>query len=139
MNSVLMLCYYFPPLSGGGVQRSSKFVKYLPEWGWRPVVVSVEPNRRNSLEYGVDASLLSDVGKETEIYRGRSFEFASLYYLFHKARVRGALLELEYMVPLLGEDYKIGWYRSARAQASRRIAKGGTEKGAQLAVGSRFP
>jgi hypothetical protein len=38
---VLMLAYAFPPLGGAGVQRTLKFVKYLPEHGWDPTVVTV--------------------------------------------------------------------------------------------------
>ena len=36
-----MLAYAFPPLGGAGVQRTLKFVKYLPEQGWDPTVVTV--------------------------------------------------------------------------------------------------
>ncbi|MBC7186510.1 MAG: glycosyltransferase family 4 protein [Calditrichaeota bacterium] len=39
---VLFVAYYFPPLGMGGVQRAAKFVKYLPEFGWEPVVVTVK-------------------------------------------------------------------------------------------------
>ncbi len=38
-----MIAYYFPPLGGGGVQRSAKFAKYLVRSGWRLEVVTVEP------------------------------------------------------------------------------------------------
>jgi glycosyltransferase involved in cell wall biosynthesis len=37
---VLVLAYYFPPLGGGGVQRTLKFVKYLPTAGYDPIVVT---------------------------------------------------------------------------------------------------
>ena len=36
----LVIAYFFPPLGGAGVQRTLKFVKYLPEFGWRATVVS---------------------------------------------------------------------------------------------------
>jgi glycosyltransferase involved in cell wall biosynthesis len=36
-----MLAYAFPPLGGAGVQRTLKFVTYLPEHGWDPTVVTV--------------------------------------------------------------------------------------------------
>lgn len=59
MRRVLFLAYYFPPLGGGGVQRSLKFVRYLPEHGYEPVVVT-GPGRQRT-EAPVDASLgLSD-------------------------------------------------------------------------------
>jgi glycosyltransferase involved in cell wall biosynthesis len=43
MKKLLMLCYYFPPLGMGGVQRPAKFAKYLPQFGWQPTVVTVLP------------------------------------------------------------------------------------------------
>ncbi len=39
-KSVLILSHVFPPSGGAGVQRVLKFVKYLGEFGWRPVVVT---------------------------------------------------------------------------------------------------
>ena len=38
MRSVLMISQKFPPFSGVDVMRVSKFVRYLPEFGWRPIV-----------------------------------------------------------------------------------------------------
>ena len=43
MKRLLFVTYYFPPSGGPGVQRSLKFVKYLPEFGWRPTVLTVRP------------------------------------------------------------------------------------------------
>ena len=40
MRRVLFLSYYYPPLGGAGVQRSVKFVRYLPEHGYAPVVLT---------------------------------------------------------------------------------------------------
>jgi glycosyltransferase involved in cell wall biosynthesis len=37
---VLFIAYYFPPLGGGGVQRSANFVRYLPDHGYDPVVLT---------------------------------------------------------------------------------------------------
>lgn len=36
----LMLAYGYPPTYAGWTERSVKFVKYLPEYGWTPVVVT---------------------------------------------------------------------------------------------------
>jgi glycosyltransferase involved in cell wall biosynthesis len=38
--NVLVIAYYFPPMGLSGVQRTLKFVKYLPEFGWRPIVLT---------------------------------------------------------------------------------------------------
>ncbi len=39
---VLMISCAFPPTGGPGVQRSAKFAKYLPEFGWTPTVWSAD-------------------------------------------------------------------------------------------------
>jgi glycosyltransferase involved in cell wall biosynthesis len=42
-RNVLVIAYYFPPMGMSGVQRTLKFVKYLPAYGWTPTVLTVEP------------------------------------------------------------------------------------------------
>jgi len=38
---VLMVAYHFPPLRGSsGVQRTLRFCRYLPEFGWTPLVLT---------------------------------------------------------------------------------------------------
>lgn len=38
MRKILVIAYYWPPAGGPGVQRWLKFVKYLPEFGFEPIV-----------------------------------------------------------------------------------------------------
>lgn len=38
-RKVLFIAYYYPPSGGAGVQRTVKFIKYLPTFGFIPVVV----------------------------------------------------------------------------------------------------
>src|SRR4051812_3012819 len=40
MKKVLIVAYYFPPSGGPGVQRVLKYVQYLREFGWEPVVLT---------------------------------------------------------------------------------------------------
>ena len=35
-----MICYYYPPMNTGGVERSVNFARYLPESGWSPIVLT---------------------------------------------------------------------------------------------------
>ncbi len=35
-----MISHAFPPVGGSGVQRTAKFAKYLPQFGWKPIVWS---------------------------------------------------------------------------------------------------
>jgi glycosyltransferase involved in cell wall biosynthesis len=39
MRSTLIITYNYPPRGGGGVQRTVKFAKYLPEFGWQPTII----------------------------------------------------------------------------------------------------
>jgi glycosyltransferase involved in cell wall biosynthesis len=59
MNKVLIVTYYWPPSGGAGVQRWLKFSKYLPEFGWEPIILTVDP------EYATypfrDDSLINDI------------------------------------------------------------------------------
>jgi hypothetical protein len=43
MKKVLIITYYWPPSGGAGVQRWLKFSKYLPQYGWQPVILTVDP------------------------------------------------------------------------------------------------
>ena len=60
MNKVLVIAYYFPPLGLSGVQRTTKFVKYLQDFGWEPTVLTVG----EIAYYAKDVSLLHDLEKE---------------------------------------------------------------------------
>lgn len=68
MRRVLVLAYHFPPVGGGGVQRSLKFVRYLPEFGWQPVVVTGCAGRRDRWT-PADDSLSEEVPAGLEIVR----------------------------------------------------------------------
>ncbi|PSQ95848.1 MAG: group 1 glycosyl transferase [Bacteroidetes bacterium SW_9_63_38] len=75
---VLVLTYYFPPSGGPGVQRMLKFVKYLPDFGWMPSVLTVQdgayPER--------DPSLGDDVPSEVPVHRTASWDPYQLYARF---------------------------------------------------------
>ena len=50
MKNVLFIVYYFPPMGGSGVQRPLKFVKYLREFGWNPIVLCPEPGAYHTFD-----------------------------------------------------------------------------------------
>ena len=77
LKRVLIISYYWPPSGGAGVQRWLKFVKYLPQFGWEPVVLTVDPAKASYPQK--DDSLLHDVSPNTLIVRTSSFELYSLY------------------------------------------------------------
>ena len=63
---VLMIAYYFPPLSGSGVFRSIKFAKYLQSFGWHPTVVSTNPHPRMHL---VDQTQIAEIPSDVDVIR----------------------------------------------------------------------
>lgn len=66
MPKVLIIAYYFPPLGMGGIQRIAKLVKYLPQFGWQPTVITV----KDIAYYAKDVSLLRDVDSARVIRAG---------------------------------------------------------------------
>lgn len=69
-KKVLIFTYYFPPAGGVAVQRFLKFSKFLPEFGWEPVIVTVKDG---SYPY-YDESLLSQVSPQLQVHRTKTFE-----------------------------------------------------------------
>lgn len=70
MKKVLIVAYMFPPIGGIGVVRPVQFAKYLPDFGWEPVILTVAQTD----EYMVDASLLQELPATLQIHRSRSWE-----------------------------------------------------------------
>jgi len=73
MPKVLMIAYHFPPVGfSSGVHRSLKFTQYLPENGWDPVVLTVNPGAFER----VDDSQLKDVPASVPVIRAFAFDCA---------------------------------------------------------------
>ncbi|MBP5318917.1 MAG: glycosyltransferase family 4 protein [Paludibacteraceae bacterium] len=77
MKNVLIVTYYFPPSGGSGVQRWLKFVKYLPAFGIRPIVLSVDPAQASYAQ--TDESLLGEIPAEAVVCRSETHELYGLY------------------------------------------------------------
>lgn len=78
MKNLLIIAYYFPPSGGPGVQRVLKHVQYLPEFGWKPIVLTVS----NGQFPARDESLLAKVPGDVPVYRSHIYEPYDLYRLF---------------------------------------------------------
>lgn len=79
MKKVLIITYYWPPSGGPGVQRWLKFVKYLPEFGITPLVLTVNDN--DAVYPQLDTTLASEVPPQAEIYMAKA---SSLVYNLYK-------------------------------------------------------
>lgn len=47
---VLMVAFHFPPSGAVAAQRAHKFARYLPEFGWEPIVVARRPDPLQPLD-----------------------------------------------------------------------------------------
>lgn len=63
MKKVLFIDYFFPPLAADW--RGTAFVKFLPEFGWKPIVLSAD----ESVSYDKDYDLLREIPADIEIHR----------------------------------------------------------------------
>lgn len=132
MKKVLIITYYWPPAGGPGVQRVLKFVRYLPHFGWQPIVLTVKHG-----EYpGLDPGLEKQIPGECQVYRTDIFEPGQLYRRFVGMKAGEHIpvavlteqqtgwkkrlanwVRLNLVIP----DAKIGWKPYALKQGSRLI------------------
>ncbi len=68
MPKALIVAYYFPPIGGGGTQRTLKFTRYLPDFGWEPYVLTVK-NRKHVVS---DESLLQQLPPSVPVHTSRA-------------------------------------------------------------------
>lgn len=71
MRPVLLVAYHFPPLSGSsGLQRTLRFAQYLPEFGWKPIVLTVRPEAYEQ----TDEHSLAQIPSGCEVVRTRCLD-----------------------------------------------------------------
>ncbi len=75
MKKVLIITYYWPPSGGAGVQRWLKFVKYLREFQWEPIVFTPS----NPEVPSVDDSLMNEIPVSLQVIRNKIWEPYSFY------------------------------------------------------------
>ncbi len=81
-KKALIITYYWPPSGGSGVQRWLKFAKYLPLYGWEPVIYTPENPEANT----EDPSLAKDIALGTQVIKRRIWEPYSFYKLLARKK-----------------------------------------------------
>ena len=145
-KKVLVITYYWPPAGGPGVQRVLKFVKYLPEFGWEPIILTV----KNGEYPALDQSLKGDIPKSLKVYQTKTIEFFSLFKFFARkkkdSKIDTFILDKKSIsfkqrvfkwirANLFIPDARIGWYSFAIRKAKKII----TEEGIDLILSSSPP
>ncbi len=128
---VLVLAYYFPPIGGGGVNRTLKAVRAFAGAGWEPVVLTVD-----DAAWAHDPELLAAVPERARVVRLPNPDWGRVASRRALAQGRapdarpGRGLLRRWLVP----DLHVGW--SALAAA---FAAGFARSGAVQAVYSSGP
>lgn len=118
LRNVLVIAYYFPPMGLSGVQRTLKFVKYLPQFGWQPTVLTVTPTGYFAQDY----TLLEEINPlHIDIVRVGSLDPNRLFRKKGVVKMPSEMwrkiltyLSDVFFVP----DNKIGWKHKAVKAAS---------------------
>ncbi len=102
------------------MQRSAKFVKYLPEFGWRPIVLTVKPEDYQTVrEFQRDDTLMKDVEGKCEVHHVRDPEPRRLRRLLERLHL--FRLAWCFLYPLFWE--KQFFWALAAARRARRIVR----------------
>jgi glycosyltransferase involved in cell wall biosynthesis len=135
-SKALIITYYWPPSGGAGVQRWLKFSKYLPQSGWEPVVLTIDP------EYAtypaIDPSMESDIPGNLEIHKTRATDWFKIS-VNDKSKIpsagfasgngnglKGKIMRFvrgNFFIP----DPRKGWNKFAVAEAGRLIKEEGIQ------------
>lgn len=134
MKKVLIITYYWPPSGGPGVQRVLKFAKYLPYFGWEPVILTVE----NGEYPAIDKTLLDEIPDSCTVYKTKTAELSALYKKFTGMKTGDSIpvstlaqktttwkqklsnyIRLNFFIP----DAKIGWIPYAIRKGKKIIEK----------------
>ena len=79
LKKILVITYYWPPSGGPGVQRVLKYCKYLPKYGWEPIILTVSEGDFPVL----DESLGLEV-ENFKVFKTKSFSFHKIFNYLNK-------------------------------------------------------
>lgn len=125
---LLVLCYFYPPLAGGGVHRVLGFTRHLLRYGWRSTVVCAGPEDY----WVVDESLLGRVPEEVEVVRVAGGSALSRWLRLRRSdrgrRPGDTFAGLRRMADwALVPDPYVGWAGRAKAAGEAVIARGNVD------------
>lgn len=117
MTPILLISYFFPPIGMAGAARPFGLFRYLPDYGYRPYVLTV----KDIIYPAHDMSMLTPED-ERFISRTESLDPSRILYRLgcrkaHQPNQSGVMSR--WATP----DFKIGWRKFALAEAGRLIER----------------
>jgi glycosyltransferase involved in cell wall biosynthesis len=108
MKNILMISYFAPPYNIPSAVRIGKFAKYLPEFGWNPIILTV----KELGYYQEDWQQYQGINK-SQIHRTESLDPLRLLNFLKKEKVKeihhtkeGITNKIKKIFPI---DEKVGW------------------------------
>ena len=113
LRTVLMITQKFPPFNGVGVLRVTKFVKYIQDFGWRPVVLTCK--RQEDHLDAVDEKLLCGIPEDLSIHRVNAPSLYDIYRLVGGQAKQGSFSLSKnplasFIRSLFVPDQYVAWY-----------------------------
>lgn len=118
-RTVLMICYYFPPIQASGTTRSKSFAENLQAFGWTPVVLTVADCRDPWVKIG------SDKAEGIRVERTYEWNLAKLADFCHAVHVR--------LMRIFGVELKTNYFREFFCIPDTQLAWFSTWAGVRLA------
>lgn len=137
LKKCLIISYYWPPCGGASVQRWTRFVKYLPLFGWKPTVITTLDG-----DYPfIDKSLEQTIPVDIQVIKTKTFTYSGIYrkvlgkdealpYGNTSTNKKDSILKrllfwlrLNFVVP----DMRILWNPNAYKAAEKALMKGAYE------------
>ncbi|MTI71506.1 MAG: glycosyltransferase family 4 protein [Firmicutes bacterium] len=112
MKKALIIAYQFPPMGGSGVQRTTKFVKYMRKFNYEPVVFT----RKVENMQLKDETLLKEIPKDVKIIRTKAYDLTELPKGFN---LLGKVIARKVLIP----DGERIWQVFSKEEAVRIIKK----------------
>ena len=111
-NKILIITYSFPPSNHAAVHRILRFCKWLPRYGWEPIILTVKDGHYDRY----DTELNKFVPDDLKVYKASSFELNDRFW--GKIQKRG-------MIRIAIPDRQITWVPDAVLKGKQLINKHG--------------
>lgn len=126
LKELLFIVYFFPPMGGSGVQRPLKYVKYLNQFGWKPIILVPEPGLYHSFDSSLEQELKKLIEQDcAQLYRvkgGTPLHWKSSRWQWRPdTRLEKWLRRLSHFFFL--PDNKKAWIKQGLLQAEEIVKK----------------
>lgn len=126
MRRVLVISYFYPPFSSVGGTRVSKLTRYLPSFGWEPMVLTTaHDDRPADMPLEIPERLVYRVNQRFDVLRGPRALLGSKQVEGRRFTTSGSPSRLLWRMGMLYRnivcfpDPQMGWYGPAVAEGTR--------------------